>query len=171
MNSQDVIRLLGLSPLPREGGHFLQTYKSALQVAGGGSGTRAAMSAIYYFMSREDFSTLHRLKSDEIYHFYAGDPAELVCFDGPTLTRVVLGPDLVRGHRPQIVVPAGAWQASRPLRPFRPQAGDPVGRVGWTLLGTTVCPGYETADFEHGELAALLRAYPDHRDVILEFTK
>ncbi len=148
LSARDIIGLLGLAPLEREGGYFVETYRGP-RLSGT---TRAASTAIYYLLTPEGFSALHRLPSDEIYHFYFGDPVELLQLrpDG-TGTLCRLGPGLASGERPQWLVPAGVWQGSRLA------AG---GRAGFALLGTTVAPGFQFEDYAPGDGAALALLYP-----------
>ena len=143
MTADEVIRRLALVPLPREGGYFRETYRSALAVPGGATaarpdGARSLSTAIYYLLTRDTFSALHRLPGDEVFHFYLGDPVEMLQLrpDG-TAARVVLGSDIADGLHPQAVVPGGTWQGSRLL---------PGG--GFALLGTTMAPGFDARDFE-----------------------
>ena len=163
----DVLKsLLHLKPLPVEGGYYAEAYRSAESIAadalpGRYAGARSFGTGIYYLLTPDTCSVLHRLKSDEIYHFYLGDPVELLQLrpDG-TGTVVTLGPDLQRGMSVQYVAPRGLWQGSR-LRPG--------GR--WALLGTTMAPGFDFADFEAGGREPLLRAYPQFEELIRVLTK
>lgn len=103
---------------------------------------------------------MHRLATDEIFHFYLGDPVEMLQLRPDGSHRVaILGPDLDAGQRPQIVVPRDVWQGARLV---------PGGR--FALLGTTVAPGFDYADYETGEREALLAAHPDARDLIVALT-
>ena len=161
MKAEEVIALLALKPHPAEGGFFRETYRSALAfpesaLPGNSRGPHRAATAIYYLLSASSFSALHRLPTDEVFHFYLGDPAEMLVLDpGGSGRRIILGTDLGAGMRPQVVVPAGHWQGSR------------VGPGGdWTLLGTTMSPGFEFSDFEQGRREELLAAYPAFRDEI-----
>ena len=125
------------------------------------SGERCFGTAIYFLLTPETFSALHRLKSDEIYHFYLGDPVETLVLRADGSGEVLaLGSDLYGGARPQAVIPAGAWQGSR-LR-----AGGK-----FALLGTTVAPGFEFSDFELGSREFLLAKYPDFSGMIRELTR
>jgi uncharacterized protein len=158
--------LLGLVPHPIEGGFFAETYRSA-DLLGGDAlpahyrGARAAGTAIYYLLTPETFSAMHRLGSDEIFHFYLGDPVEMLQLAPDGSHRVVvIGPDLEAGQRPQVVVPRGVWQGAR-LRPG--------GRLA--LLGTTVAPGFDYADYETGARAALLASYSAARDIVTALTR
>ena len=130
-SAREVIRLLELEPHP-EGGHFRETFRDART----GEGGRAASTAIYFLLARDERSHWHRIDAVEIWHWHAGAPLalEIAPENGPR-RRVVLGSDLAAGERPQAIVPARAWQAARTL-------GD------WTLLGCTVAPGFEFAKFE-----------------------
>jgi predicted cupin superfamily sugar epimerase len=162
LTADDVIRLLKLQPLPIEGGYFRETYRSpeSFEAARYGS-PRAFGSAIYFLLTPESFSSLHRLRTDEVYHFYLGDPAELLLLhaDGGG-ERVLLGQDLAAGQQPQLIVPRGTWQGSRVL---------PGGR--FSLLGTTMAPGFDARDFEHGRRGDLLAAYPSHAELIRCLTR
>lgn len=161
MTAQDVLQLLGLEPLPGEGGFYRETYRSAVRVPGPGGAERAAATAIYFLLTPDSFSALHRLPTAEVYHFYLGDCVELLLLPpgGPGQV-VLLGTDLQAGQRPQVVVPAGAWQGSR-VRPGGTFA----------LLGTTVAPGFEFCDFEPGAREELLAQFPDFTGLITALTR
>ena len=128
LSAGDIIKKLDLKPHP-EGGHFRETFRDA-RVEG-----RAASTAIYFLLARDERSHWHRIDAAEVWHFYAGSPLALsIAHDGPAET-TRLGPDLAAGERPQAVVPAHAWQAAESL-------GD------WTLVGCTVAPAFEFVKFE-----------------------
>ena len=158
--------LLGLEPHPVEGGYFAETYRSTEQVPAGAlppryGGARAVSTAIYYLLTPQTFSAMHRLASDEVFHFYLGDPVEMLQLWPDGSQRVVLiGPGLEAGERPQVVVPRGIWQGAR-LR-----AG---GR--FALLGTTVAPGFDYTDYETATRAALLHSHPTAHALILALTR
>jgi uncharacterized protein len=158
---ENLKRVLGLTLHPSEGGFFIETYRSAETVPeatlSGGAGAHALATAIYFLVTPQEHSALHRLRADEIFHFYLGDPVEMLLLrpDGSTQV-LVLGTDLEAGMRPQLVVPRGTWQGSL-LRPG--------GR--FALLGTTMAPGFEPSDYEHGDPAALSQAYAEQRERIL----
>ena len=146
--AREVIERLGLEPHP-EGGYFAETYRSRTRVATS-AGERSAGTAIFYLITPDSFSTLHRVASDEVFHFYLGDPVEMLQFDGAgRVERLVLGPDLAAGMRPQALVPAGTWQGSRLA-----EGGT------FALLGATVAPGFDFADFELGERVDLMERFP-----------
>jgi len=149
--------MLGLLPHPVEGGYFVETYRSADRLPAG----RPLSTAIYYLLTPETFSAMHRLASDEVFHFYMGDAVEMLQLwrDGSHRT-VVIGTDLSAGERPQVVVPGGVWQGAR-LR-----AG---GR--FALLGTTVAPGFDYAEYEPGSLPTLLHTYPSAAQLITALTR
>ena len=141
--AEEVIKKLQLKPLPDEGGYYRQTYKSDVGLPANIFGIRSDLmrhisTAIYFLETPDGFSALHRIKSDEVYHFYAGDPVEMIQIDySGALSRFVLGSDILNNQSPQVVAPKGIWQASKL------KAG---GR--WALMGTTVAPGFEFEDFE-----------------------
>jgi len=155
LTAQQVIDTLGLIPHPEEGGYFFEAYRSpemlpAEVLPGRYGAPRRHSTAIYYLLTPTTYSHLHRLKTDEVFHFYLGDPCEMVRLhpDGRGET-VLLGTDLAAGERPQVVVPRDVWQGMRLL-----PGGD------FALLGCTVAPGFEYADYAHGERADLLARYP-----------
>lgn len=160
-----MIKLLGLRPLKPEGGFYLETYRSMLSLPSAYlpkvyAGRRSAGTAIYYLLTAKACSAIHRLRSDEVYHFYLGDPVELLVLSPKgSVKKYLLGGSLHHGMRPQAVVPGGYWQGAR-LR-----AG---GR--WALLGTTVFPGFDLRDFELGIRERLLKLYPKLRKAIIELT-
>jgi predicted cupin superfamily sugar epimerase len=170
MDLETIVATLGLAPHP-EGGFYRETYRAplvlprdALGAAFGGD--RHASTAIYFLVPRGTFSALHRIAADEVWHHYAGAPLEVVAIlpDGG-LERVTLGSELAAGERPQHVVRAGAWFGSRV--PDTAAAA----RGAWSLVGCTVAPGFDFADFEMGERDALVRAFPAHRDLIASLTR
>ena len=131
LTAPDVIRLLDLKPHP-EGGHFRETFRDTRAVEGG----RAASTAIYYLLARGERSHWHRTDAAEVWNWYAGAPLRLdIALETKARERVTLGSDLTAGERPQAVVPAHAWQAAETL-------GE------WTLVGCTVAPGFDFAQFE-----------------------
>jgi predicted cupin superfamily sugar epimerase len=151
-----------------EGGHFRQTYVSEEMLAAAALPARYGRAkplstAIYYLLTDEadSFSALHRLPTEEVYHFYLGDPVELLLLHAEGRSELaVLGPDLMAGQSVQLVVPRGVWQGSR-LR-----AG---GRLA--LLGTTMAPGWDPLDYEGGEREALTRRYPGEAERIRALTR
>jgi uncharacterized protein len=165
LTAEDVKRLLALEPLEPEGGCFAETYRSrALLAAGtipGFDAPRPLATAIYYLIEPGGFSALHRLRADEVFHFHLGDAVEMLQLGpGPDGRVLRLGGDLAAGERPQAVVPAGVWQGSRLAAGGR-----------WALLGTTVVPGFDPADFELGRRAALVARWPAHREAIEALTR
>jgi predicted cupin superfamily sugar epimerase len=145
MTAEHLIAALGLAPLSVEGGWYRETYRSTTAWPSG----KSASTAIYYLLTPDTFSALHRLPTDEIYHFYAGDPVELLLLGPEDAQVVLLGADVPAGQVPQVVVPAGTWQGSW-LRPG--------GR--FALLGTTMAPGFDFADYQPGQRDELRAQYP-----------
>lgn len=157
--------LLGLVPHP-EGGFFTETYRADETIGAGALPARYGSSrplgtCIYYLLTPDTFSAIHRLRSDEVFHFYAGDPVEMLQLrpDGSGLI-AVLGLDFAAGMRPQVVVPRGVWQGARVRSGGR-----------FALMGTTVAPGFDFADYEPGVPADLARDYPSFRDLIAALTR
>jgi predicted cupin superfamily sugar epimerase len=129
MGPQDIITTLGLEPLPTEGGFYAENLQDE------------HASAIYYLLVAPEFSALHRLTHLEVFAYHAGAPARMLLLhpDG-RVQRPVLGMDLAAGQRPQVVVPAGTWQATETL-------GE------WTLLGTVMAPPYDGVTFADDTVA------------------
>lgn len=158
---QNIIDELGLVPSPYDGGFFKRTYEA--DVAFGESGQRIG-SAIYYLATPDDFSRMHSCRSDEMYHFYAGDPAELLIIDTlGNFSTVVLGPDPSEGHVFQHVVKGGCWQGLRPTN----------GAHGFSLVGVTLWPEFLPDQYEmktRSELTDLFAKNPEHVALIERFT-
>lgn len=154
MDSRQIIELLSLKPLSIEGGYFRETYRCAESSSGGKE--RAASTAIFYLLDERTVSRIHRLRSDEIWHFYIGDPVELYLFkESGVCEKKILGTAIDRGQSPQILVSKECWQGAR-LK----DGGK------FALMGTTVAPGFDEADFEAGKRGELLAAYPGCEEII-----
>jgi predicted cupin superfamily sugar epimerase len=160
MTYEEIKGLLKLEPHPIEGGWFRRTYTS------GGTvelprGARAQGTAIYYLLEPGTFSELHVLDSDEIFHFYLGAPVEMLqLFPDGSSALLTLGPDLAAGQHVQALVPAGVWQGTRLI-------GD--GKLA--LLGCTVTPGFDFADYRNAPAAELIAKWPDQAKRIRALTR
>lgn len=165
----DIVRSLGLSPHP-EGGFYRETYRAPLVLdrallGDGFGGDRAASTAIYFLIPVGAFSALHRIASDEVWHFYAGAPLTVTSLDSEGVRRDVrLGIALDRGEVPQAVIVAGAWFGAR-------IAEADEARGPYALVGCTVAPGFDFADFELGERASLLARFPAHAELVTALTR
>jgi uncharacterized protein len=155
-----LVEQLGLAPHP-EGGFYRETFRAPLTLGGLPHGApRSASTAIYFLLPAGSFSAFHRVTSDEVWHHYDGDALELYVVDAHGApARHVLGTRLAEGELPQVVVPAGAWQAARPL-------GE-----RYTLCGCTVSPGFDFQDFTLGTRAELHRVVPGHPALVERFTR
>jgi len=167
-SADEVIRLLQLEALPVEGGYFSRYYCAGEEMAGPLLPERYGRNKLFgtgiYYLRTADpnsFSALHRLPSDEIHHFYLGDPIEvLLLYPDGRGEVVVMGQDIRRGQRLQLVVPAGVWQGGRLA---------PGGR--WGLIGATMAPGFDDLDYQGGEQAELVRRYPQFKGRIEQLTR
>lgn len=161
---ENLVASLGLAPHP-EGGFYRETYRAAEGIAQSAlpsrfTGTRSHGTAIYYLLGAGDCSKLHRIKSDEIWHFYAGNPLLIVALSPVgELTVTTLGQDFSAGQVPQHVVPAGHWFGACPAE-----------GSAYALAGCTVSPGFDFADFELAARGDLLAAFPQHRAWIEKLT-
>lgn len=165
MNHLTLIETLRLQPHP-EGGFFREVYRSAgiipaqsLSVDYGGA--RSISTSIYFLLPGDTFSAFHRLRSDEVWHFYLGDPItlHLIHPDGRH-EKILVGPDVEHDEQLQVVIPAGAWFAARVEKP-----------EGWALIGCTVAPGFDFADFELADRSTLVARFPEHATMITSFTR
>lgn len=180
LTAADVIRLLELEPLPVEGGYFRPTYRGPLQLPTallppGSTLERSITSAIYYLLTADTISRLHRLPTDEMWHFYMGDPVGLHIFQPYVdYTKFYLGHDLVQGQTVQAVVPAHSWFGARLL--VGEQEGQPPvfhsglrPSTGWALMACTLAPAYSDEDFslpDPAEFAALLARFPAQQEIL-----
>ena len=147
MRSSDIIQLLGLGPLPDEGGYFTETWRDAHS------------SAIYYLLVPDNFSAMHRLDAAELWHHYAGAAVQMLLLhpDGAVETPT-LGTELASGQRPCVIVPAGVWMGAS-------TTGE------WSLMGTTMAPPYRPEGFELGNADELMARYPSATEAIARLVR
>jgi predicted cupin superfamily sugar epimerase len=147
LEANDIIRILGLEPLPHEGGMWVESYRDRHS------------GAIYFLIRDGDFSAMHRLTGPEIWHFYAGSPVQMLALlPDRSVREPILGPDLSSGQRPQVIVPSGVWQGASTTG-------------AWSLLGTTMAPPFHDDGFELGHAETLEERYPSARDRIRALTR
>ena len=168
MTAGQLIQLLRLEKHPNEGGYFRETYRSRASIDAAhlparytaGPRVRSLGTAIYYLITPDSFSALHRLPGDEIFHHYLGDAVEMLMLHGDGRGEVVrIGKHLAAGESPQVVVPGGTWQGSQLA------AGG-----AFALLGCTMAPGFDYADYAHGRRDDLIATFPTHADRIRRLT-
>jgi predicted cupin superfamily sugar epimerase len=149
-----------------EGGYYKEMYRSAEIITQDALparfvGDRSFSTAIYFLLEKGDFSTFHRIKSDECWHFYAGNTLHIyVLHSNGELEIISLGNDLDKGERFQYVVPAGCWFASAPAE-----------EVSFSFVGCTVAPGFNFADFEMAKAGELVKSYPQHTAIIKRLSR
>ncbi len=171
MNSPDaeaLIRYLNLKPLEVEGGYFSVTYAADEHIQAEAlperyANARAMASAIYFLETTEQFSAMHMLASDELYFYHLGDPLEMLFLypDGSGQIRI-LGPDLLAGQQLQILAPRHCWHGSRPL---------PGNECGFSLVSTSMAPGFDVSDLVFCSREELVRDYPKFRSMIEALTR
>jgi len=165
MDAEAIIEQFGLKPHP-EGGFYSETYRCDETIPSHllsrrYRGDRNLGSAILYLLTTDTFSAMHRLITDEIFHFYYGDPVDiLVLFPEGNGETVTLGTDLAGGHSPQVVVSGGCWQGLSLASGGR-----------FALMGTTMAPAFDFDDFELGDRYGLMREYPDFAPLIERLTR
>lgn len=164
ISADKLIQKLNLSPHP-EGGYFRETYRSDESIAGHQlprryDGDRSFSTAIYFLLKRKQFSAYHLLQSDEVWHFHLGSPLTIYCIapDG-TRTDIVLGNDINGGETLQAIIGKGIW--------FAAAVND---KSSYSLVGCTMAPGFDFADFTLGERKKLIDTFPQHRKIITELT-
>jgi len=149
-----------------EGGWYKQTYKSNEEIGADAlperfGASRAFSTAIYFLLEKGNFSAFHRIKSDECWHFYAGDPLLIYIIEQTGRLKVIsLGSDHEKGQSFQYVVPANCWFASRPAPGSE-----------YCFVGCTVSPGFEFEDFELADATELSVMYPQHKSIIIELCR
>lgn len=160
-----IIKGLELLPHP-EGGYFKETYRSQLIIPKDGlpvdfDGDRNTCTAIYFLLTSDNFSAFHKIKQDEMWHFYSGSPISLHIINSQGHYRkIMIGSNLKRGELPQFVVKGGDWFASEVTEPD-----------SHALAGCTVSPGFDFADFEMADRIELSQKYPDHQQIINRLTR
>lgn len=166
LTAEAIIKKLRLKPLTVEGGYYRETYRSSETVAqhalpGRYGRGKCFGTAIYYLLTPDIFSALHQVKSDETFHFYLGDPVEMLQL-GPegNGTIYTLGQDILRGQLAQITVSRKMWQGCRL------KAGGK-----FALMGTTVSPGFDFSDYTEGSREELMEEYPRYKKYIVSLTK
>jgi len=164
LTAEEIMATLGLERHPTCG-FVTETYRSSLKIPEMAlpeayEGVRPYASALYFLVTPDAQIVLHRIRSDQLYHHYLGDPLEvLMLFPGGDGAIATVGSDLESGMRPQLLIPVGTFHTSRLAS----------GGAGYALLASTEWPGVEPPDVEHGDAEALARAYPDFREEILSF--
>ncbi|HTZ72549.1 MAG TPA: cupin domain-containing protein [Candidatus Aquilonibacter sp.] len=166
LTAEKVRDLLQLRPHPIEGGYFVETYRSALRLpqsllGSAYSDERLIGTAIFYLLTPDTFSAMHKLPGDELFHFYLGDPVEMLQLNPDGTSEIfTLGQDIGSRMRLQHCVPGGCWQGSRLI------AGG-----AFALLGTTMSPGFDYADYVTGERDELIRSWRDRAAVISSLSR
>ena len=166
MTAEDLIKMFDLKLLPEEGGYYSETHRSAHNLLSSSlpdeyHSDRSLSTAIYYMLTPDTKSLLHRLPTEEIYHFYLGDPVQMLNLypDGTTET-IILGQDLKKSQSVQLTVPKGVWQGSYLLEGGK-----------FALMGTTMSPGFDFADNEMGDRVELTGLYPSQKGLIERLTR
>lgn len=166
MTAEELKAILDLKPLPREGGFFREIFRASEVLSRAGlparyDSSKSTLTSIFYMLDATTFSAFHRLKSDEIYHFYLGDPVHLfLIHENGSLDRITLGQNISAGQQLQYVVPKHVWQASTLAE-----------KGNFALMGCTVAPGFDFDDYEHGVRQSMCDSFPQHSETIIRLTR
>ncbi|NIP39356.1 MAG: cupin domain-containing protein [Candidatus Dadabacteria bacterium] len=166
LDAKKIIEMFDLKPLPQEGGYYKESYRSDEVITADALPTRYAEnkplgSAIYYLLTPDTKSLMHKIKSDETFHFYLGDPVEMLqLFADSTGKIVTLGSDVVTEQQVQLTVPRQTWQGSSLKKGGK-----------FALMGTTIAPGFDFDDFILGKREVLIKQYPDFKNQIINLTR
>lgn len=165
LTAEEIISIYKLQRHP-EGGYYKETYRALEKISRNAlperfPGSRNFCTAIYFLLEQGNFSAFHRIKSDECWHFYAGQTLHIYIIDPSGELQVVkLGNDILNGESFQFIVPAGYWFASRPASESK-----------FSFVGCTVSPGFDFADFEMADANDLIKLFPQHKILIDELTR
>jgi len=160
LTARKIIKLFRMKPLPNEGGFYTETYRCPEKIRLKTIGSRNISTAILYLLTPDTRSKLHRLKHDEIFHFYLGDPVTMLLLHPNGKTEIItLGPDILKGHRVQTTIPRNTWQGCLLKK-----------RGKFALLGTTVAPGFDFNDFQLADRNNLLKKFPSQKSLITKLT-
>ena len=162
---EEIVKELDLKPHP-EGGYFKETYRSKGEIKedslhSGYGGKRNYSTCIYFLLTSETFSAFHKIKQDEIWHFYAGSPIQLhTISEAGDLSKFIIGTDLISGQTPQLIVPGDHWFAATV-----------VNDNDYALVGCTVAPGFDFSDFVLADREELIHKFPQHQQIITQLTR
>lgn len=165
MTLKEIVSCLDLKPHP-EGGFYRELYRSSGSIPHHAlpsefSGPRNFATSIYFLITSASFSAFHRIKQDEVWHFYLGSPLVVHTLNADRVyTKYTVGQNLKAGERPQVVIPAGCWFAASVVNPD-----------SYSLIGCSVSPGFDFDDFELAKREHLVKQFPDHEPLIREFTR
>lgn len=165
-SAEEWIAHLEMTPLPEEGGMYKEVYRAKEIIPKAAlperfSGERRYSTSIYYLLKHPEFSALHRLKQEEVWHFYEGSPLTVHIIDkAGNYSRQTMGRNFDAGEKLQLVIYAGELFAATVEQ-----------KESYALIGCTVAPGFEFEDFEAPSRAVLLEKYPQHRDAIMRLTR
>ena len=160
-----IVKKLSLIPHP-EGGFYRETYRSKELIPKNTlnntfSGDRNYCTSIYFLLTSDNFSAFHRIKQDEVWHFYAGSPLHIHVIDtNGKYIRYTIGSDIENGKEPQLTVPGGCWFASSVKE-----------KNSFSFVGCTVAPGFDFDDFELADRDKLINDYPEHHKIITQLTR
>lgn len=170
MDPQYIIDRLKLQPNTAEGGYYADVYTSPIEIPNKDlpgftpvNGHHQICSAIYYFLDGNDFSAMHKVTGDMLYHFYSGDPVEMLLLypEGyPKQSEVCIFSNNMISGNPLKLIPGGTWLGSRLL----PQGN-------YSLMGVTMSPGFDPADYSIGKREELIKQYPQQKDLIIQLTR
>lgn len=171
MDPQYIIDKLKLQPNTLEGGYYADTYTSTIEIPNKDlpgftpvNGDHSICSAIYYFLDGNDFSAMHKVTGDMLYHFYSGDPVEMLLLYPEGFLKqsevCVFSNDMTFCDNPMKLIPGGTWLGSRI-----------ISGSNYALMGVTMSPGFDPADYSIGKREELIKQYPQQKDLIIRLTR
>lgn len=165
LSAEKIIKLFKMKSLPGEGGYFIETYRAKdiikkLSFSDGYSSDRNLSTAIFYLLTPDTCSVLHKLPADEIFHFYLGDSVTMLQLKNGRSKIITIGQNILKGENLQLIVPKNTWQGM-----FLKKGGK------FALMGTTVSPGFEFSDCKFACREKLIKQYPGQKKLIIHLTK
>lgn len=161
LTAEQIIEMFNMKPLRPEGGFYVETYRADESIAKAVlperyGANKSFSTAIYYLLTPDTQSSLHRLPTDEIFHFYLGGPVKMLQLYPDGMAKIVsLGHNIVAGQQVQAIVPRGVWQGSLLM-----EGGQ------FALMGVTVAPGFNFFDYEYADRQSLTTQFPEHKELI-----
>ncbi len=165
LTAEKIIEIFDMKTLPEEGGYYAETYRSDEIISENAlperyEKSRCFSTQILYLLTPDSFSKLHKVNTDEFFHFYMGDPVQMLqLYPDRTAETFILGSDILKGMKPQLLVKRNVWQGAHLVKGGK-----------FALLGCSVAPGFEFEDFQPADKESLIKKHPDKIELIKKLT-